>query len=215
MPFRKAVSTLVAVEESDFEKCAAAIEGGRLDTGVPSRRRRRRILAVDRDGDLAAVLVATRGKRYGSSLSAELFGYERGEWVDYGNVTQSWEPEPRLRSRDSIPGDAIRVGSLGHASDLQLPQSVSAAIFQAGTDVATVEWRDVPRPVSPTGFGLVMWQGRPAPRVVGHDPAGGVVAEVSFSNQGPQFSRRAMADRIADLLPGGGADGWFNYRPPS
>ncbi|MCZ7629639.1 MAG: hypothetical protein M5U19_11565 [Microthrixaceae bacterium] len=66
--------------------CIRAIEHGVLDDRAPSRRQRHKVLAVDRDGDIAAVLEATRGKRRGSSVVAHAFRSDHETWVSMGSA---------------------------------------------------------------------------------------------------------------------------------
>ena len=190
-----------------------AIEGGALDLDVPSRRHRHRILAVDSEGDVAAVLVATRGKRSERSETAHLYRRDGGRWSWYGSVGSS-DSEPRVPDRSTIERTAIEVGGRGSSGGGAFSRPVCAATVRAGEDIAVLEWRGVVRPVLPSGFAVVVWRGRRAPTVVGLDADGTAITEVALALKGSPLGRRPLAARVAwALARRRRSDGWFNYAP--
>jgi len=201
------------VWDDDEDANIRVIEGGALDVDVPSRRHRRRILAVDRVGDVAAVLVAVRGKRRERSETAHLYRHDGDGWEWCGSVGSS-DSEPRIPHRSTIGPTAIEVGGRGSSGGGAFSRPVCAATMRAGEDIAALEWRGVVRPVSPPGFAAVVWRGRKAPTVVGLDADGrAVTAAAPGSNRSP-MGRLPLAARIArTLTPQPGPDGWFNYTP--
>jgi hypothetical protein len=202
-----------AVWDDDEDAHIRAIEGGALDVDVPSRRHRRGILAVDRDGDVAAVLVAVRGKRRERSETAHLYRREGGGWAWCGSVGSS-DSEPRVPDRSTIGSRAIEVGGWGRSGGGAFSRPVCAATMRAGADIAAVEWRGVVWPVSPSGFAVVVWRGRRAPTVVGLDIDGKAVAEAALGLGRSPLGRLPLSARIArTLTPQPGPDDWFNYTP--
>ncbi len=210
---REATRTLGGVWDDDEDAHIRVIEGGALDADAPSRRHRRRILAVDRDGDVAAVLVAVRGKRRERSETAHLYRREGDGWAWCGSVGSS-DSEPRIPDRSTIGPTAIEVGGWGSSGGGPFSRQVCAATVRAGGDIAALEWRGVVRPVSPSGFAVVVWRGRKAPTLVGLDIDGEAVTEAALGANRSPMGRLPLAARIARrVAPPPGRDGWFNYSP--
>ncbi len=199
--------------DDDEDARIRAIEGGALDLDVPSRRHRRRILAVDRDGDVAAVLVATRGKRGERAESAHLYRREGDGWAWCGSVGSS-DSEPRVPDRSTIERTAIEVGGRGSSSGGAFSRPVCVATLRAGADIAALEWRVVVRPASPSGFAVVVWRGRRAPTVVGLDADGTAVMEAAVGLKRSPMGRLPLPPRVPWALNRRRrSDDWFNYSP--
>ena len=189
------------------------IEGGALDADVPSRRHRRRILAVDHDGDVAAVLVAVRGKRRERSETVHLYR-RQGDGREWCGSVGSSDSEPRVPDRLTIGPTAIEVGGWGSSGGGPFTRPVCAATVRAGADIAAMEWRGVVRPVSPSGFAVFVWRGRKVPTVVGLDADGTAVAEAAVGVCRSPMRRLPLVARIARAAaPRPGPDDWFNYTP--
>lgn len=190
-----------------------AIKGGSLDLDVPSRRHRHRILAVDSDGDGAAVLVATRGKRSERSETAHVYRREGDRWMWCGSAGSS-DSGPRVPDRSTIEPTAIEVGGWGSSRGGAFSRPVCAATLRVGANIAALEWRGVVRPVSPSGFAVVVWRGRRAPTVVGLDLDGTAVATAAVGRSRSFMRRRPLLARVAWVLARRrGSDDWFNYSP--
>lgn len=198
--------------DDDEDAHIRAIEGGALDVDVPSRRHRHRILAVDRDGDVAAVLVATRGKRSERSETAHLYRREGDGWAWCCSAGSS-DSEPRIPDRSTIEPTAIEVGGWGSSGGGAFSRPVCAATVRTGAGIAALEWRGVVRPVSPPGFAVVVWRGRRAPVVVGLDVHGTAVTTAAVARS-RSLSRRVLLARVARaFVRRRGSDDWFNYAP--
>ncbi len=200
-----------AVWDDDEEAHIRVIEGGALDADVPSRRHRRRILAVDRERDVAAVLVAVRGKRRGRSETVLLYRHDGDSWAWCGSGGNS-DSEPRIPDRSTVGPTAIEVGGRRSSGGGPFSRPVCAATVRAGAVIAALEWRGMARPILPSGFAVVVWRGRKAPTVVGLDVDGNAVAEVALALKGSPLGRRPLAARVAwALARRRHSDGWFNY----
>lgn len=205
--------TLGAVWDDDEHAHIRAIEGGVLDVDVPSRRHRHRILAVDRDGEVAAVLVATRGKRSERSETAHLYRREGDGWAWCGSVGSS-DSEARIPDRSTIEMTAIEVGGWGSSGGGAFSRPVCAAAVRAGAGIAALEWRGVVRPISPSGFAVVVWRGRRAPTVVGLDADGTAVLRATVGVKRSPMGRSPLPARVTwALARRRRSDGWFNYAP--
>ena len=210
-PLRPSTRTLGAVWDDDEDAHIRAIEGGVLDLDVPSRRHRHRILAVDCDGDVAAALVTTRGKRSERSETAHLYRREDDGWAWCGSVGSS-DSEPRIPDRSTIERAAIEVGGWGSGGGGAFSRPVCAATVRAGADIAALEWRGVLRPVSPSGFAVVVWRGRRAPAVVGLADDGTAVTEASVGVRRSPMGRSPLSARVAwAFARRRRSDDWFNY----
>lgn len=189
------------------------IEGGILDVDVPSRRHRRRILAVDRDVDSAAVLVATRGKRHGRSETAHIYRRDGDRWKRSGSVGSS-DSDPRIPHRSTIEPTAIEVGGWGSGGGRAFARPVCAVTLRVGEGIAALEWRGVVRPVPPSGFAVVVWRGRRAPTVVGLDANGMAVTEAAVGVNRSSMVGSPLPARVAWVLARRRrSDDWFNYSP--
>jgi len=203
----------VTVWDDDEDAHIRAIEGSVLDLDVPSRRRRRRILAVDRDGDVAAVLVATRGKRRERSETAHLYRCEGDGWAWCGSVG-SGDSDPRVPDRSAIEPTTIEVGGWGTSNKGVFSRPVCGATLRAGAGIVALEWRGVVRSVSPSGFAVVVWRGRRAPTVVGLDIDGTGVAEAAVGVRRSPLGRNRFPARIVRAFARRRhSDDWFNYSP--
>lgn len=212
-PRRGVSRTLGVVWGDDEDAQIRAIEVGVLDVDVPSRRHRRRILAVDRDGDVAAVLVAVRGKRRERSETAHLYRRGAGGWEWCGSAGSS-DSEPRIPDRSTIERTAIEFGGQGSSGGRAFSHPVRAATLRAGEGIAALEWRGVVRPVSPSGFAVVVWRGRRPPTVIGLDVGGTAVTKAAVGLNRSPMGRLPLAARIARrVAPRPGPDDWFNYAP--
>jgi hypothetical protein len=201
------------VWDDDEDAHIRAIEGGALDVDVPSRRHRHRILAVDRDGDVAAVLVATRGKRSERSETAHLYRREGDGWAWCCSAGSS-DSEPRIPDRSTIEPTAIEVGGWGSSGGGAFSRPVCAATVRTGAGIAALEWRGVVRPVSPPGFAVVVWRGRRAPVVVGLAADGTVVTQAAVGVRRSPMGRSPLPAPAAWALPRRRrSDDWFNYAP--
>lgn len=203
--------TLAKMWEEREAACIRAIEHGVLDDRAPSRRQRHKVLAVDRDGDVAAVLEATRGKRRGSSVVAHEFRSDGGTWVWMGSAG-SGSDDPRMEDRSTVDSGSITIEMAGSNGGRQR-RAIHDAVIRVGPEVETLRWRGTDRPVSPTGFAIVAWRGRRSPTVEAFDAAGGLVdrrnldrARASLRIPWRLRLRMVLAGRRSD-------DDWFNYAP--
>ncbi len=192
--------------------CICAIEHGVLDDRAPSRRQRHRILAVDRDGDIAAVLEATRGKRRGSSVVAHAFRRDGGTWVSMGS-SGSGSDDPRMEDRSTVNSGSIAIEMAGSIGGRQR-HAMHDAVLRVGPGVETLRWRGTDRPVSPTGFAIVAWRGRRSPMVEAFDAAGGLVDRRNLERARASRRRIPWRVRLRMMLARRRSDGdWFNYAP--
>ncbi len=199
--------------EEHEEECIRAIESGLVDDGPPSRRQRRKVLAVDLDGDVAGVLVATRGKRVGSDLSVHQFRKEDGAWRTGSGGGGSCSDDPRLPDRSTVPLATIQVEGFG-STGRSARRAVHWATIRVGPDIETMRWRDRERTVSPTGYAVVVWRGRRMPVVTAHDAAAAVLAELEPVDTRPLFRRLPWHVRVRWMVARCRHQGdWFNYGP--
>ena len=202
-----------AVWDDDEDAHIRMIEGGALDVDVPSRRHRRRILAVDRDSDVAAVLVAVSGKRRERSETVHLYRRQGDAW-EWWDSAGTGDSDPRIPDRSTMEPTAIEVGGWVSGGGEAFSRPVCAAALRAGKDIAALEWRGAVRPVSPSGFAVVVWRGRRAPTVVGLDVDGEAVTEAALGAIRSTTGRLPLFARIARrVAPPPGPDDWFNYTP--
>jgi hypothetical protein len=167
--------------------CIRAIVAGVVDDDAPSRRQRLKVLAVDREDDVAAVLIASGAKRRNLSLDIRVFVELGGSWRSVGGGGQV-TADPRLPDRSSVPARSIETAQT-HASG-RGRSAIRASAVRAGRDIAVLRWRRRDRPVSPTGYAVVVWRGRRPPEVTGYDAAGALVA---------QLDRPAVPSSFEDL----------------
>ena len=192
--------------------CIRAIEHGVLDDRAPSRRQRHKVLAVDRDGDVAAVVEATRGKRRGSSVAAHAFRCDGGAWVSMGSAS-SGSDEPRMEDRSTVNSGSITIEMVGSIGGRQR-RAIHDAVIRVGPEVETLRWRGTDRPVSPTGFAIVVWQGRRSPTMEAFDAAGCLVDRRNPERARASRRRIPWRVRLRMMLARRRSDGdWFNYAP--
>ena len=192
--------------------CIRAIEHGALDDRAPSRRQRHKILAVDRDGDIAAVLEATRGKRHGSSVVAHAFRRDGGTWVSMGSA-RTGSHEPRMEDRSTVNSGSITIEMAGSIGGRQR-RAIHDAVIRVGPEVETLRWRGTDRPVSPTGFAIVVWRGRRSPTVEAFDAAGCLVDRRILDRARASRRRIRWRVRLRMVHARRRSDGdWFNYAP--
>jgi hypothetical protein len=192
--------------------CIRAIEHGVLGDRVPSRRQRHKVLAVDRDGDIAAVLEATRGKRRGSSVVAHAFRREGGTWISMGSAGTGSD-DPRMEDRSIVRTGSITIEMAGSVGGRQR-RGIHDAVIRVGPEVETLRWRGTDRPVSLTGFAIVVWRGRRSPTVEAFDAAGGLVDRRNLERARRSRRRIPWRVRLRMMLARRRSDGdWFNYAP--
>ncbi|MEI2698278.1 MAG: hypothetical protein V9E94_07980 [Microthrixaceae bacterium] len=192
--------------------CIRAIEHGVLDDRAPSRRQRHKILAVDRDGDVAAVLEATRGKRRGSSVVAHAFRRDGGTWVSMGSAG-SGSDHPRMEDRSTVNSGSITIEMAGSIGGRQR-RAIHDAVIRVGPEVETLRWRGTDRPVSPTGFAIVVWRGRRSPTVEAFDAAECLVDRRNLDRARASRRRIPWRVRLRMVHARRRSDGdWFNYAP--
>ena len=204
--------TLARMWEERQAECIRAIEHGVLDDRAPSRRQRHRVLAVDRDGDIAAVLEATRGKRRGSSVVAHAFRRETGTWISMGSAGTGSD-DPRMEDRSTVNSGSITIETAGSIGGRQR-RVIHDAVIRVGPEVETLRWRGTDRPVSPTGFAIVVWRGRRSPTVEAFEAAGGLVDRRNLERARASRRRIPWRVRLRMMLARRRSDGdWFNYAP--
>lgn len=182
-----------------------------LDESLPSRRQRHKVLAVDRDGDIAAVLVASRGKRRTGRLTTYHFVSEGGSWVPVGGGGGETE-DPRTPPRSTIPRRSIIHDCTSGCGSGRT--AVSASAIRAGEDIARLRWRGRDRTVSPSGFAVVVWRGRRAPGVSGYTATGEMVANLALVETRSISERLPLWVRVRRAVQPSPVDGgWFNYAP--
>lgn len=188
-----------------------AMEHGVLDDRVPSRRQRHKVLAVDRGGDVAAVLEATRGKRRGSSVTANMFRRDGQRWALVGSVAMGSD-DPRLEDRSTVATGSITVEMAGASGRRR--RAIHHAVVRVGPDISTLRWRGEDRSVSATGFAVVVWRGRRTPTVEAYDSAGSLVDQVKLDRAGSLRWRIPWHVRVRMALARPRSDDdWFNYAP--
>lgn len=204
-------------DELDAE-CVRSIERGSVDDSFRlSRRHRWKTLAVDVDGDVAIVLVATRGKRVGGEISCREYRRRAGGWDLFGsggggggNRTLPSRPAPADRWFQTV--------SSGMSRDMSARWPMRRRIrhleFQAADGVSHVEWRERRRAVAPHGFVCVVWRGRSMPRVDLMDLLGRRV-DVIRRRDGlsPELGIPWRARIRYALFRRFHHDEWFNYSP--
>lgn len=191
--------------------CVRAIEHGVLDDRVPSRRQRRKFLAVDRDGDVAAVLEATRGKRRRSSVTAHMFRRDGQSWVGAGSASMGSD-DPRIEDRSTVATGSVTVETGGGCG--RRHRAIHHSVIRVGPDISTLRWRGADRPISATGFAVVVWRGRRRPTVEAYDAAGRLVDQVKLDRVGSLRWRIPWHVRVRMALARSRSDGdWFNYAP--
>ena len=188
-----------------------AIEDGVVDDTAPSRCRRHKVLAVDRDGDIAAVLTASRGKRRYSELSTHVFTMEGGVWHSHGSGGSGTD-DPRTPDRSSIPPRSItkdNSGSMGSGRS-----AIRDVVIRVGTDIETLRWRGRYRAVSPTGYAVVVWRGRRMPSVTAYDAAMRLVGDLEPVETRSPLTRLPWHVKVRRALTTWRHKGeWFNYAP--
>ena len=189
-----------------------AIEDGVVDDTAPSRRRRHKVLAVDRDGDIAAVLTASRGKRRNSQLTTYRFGMEDGSWIPLGGGGSGTD-EPRTPDRTTLPPRSIRSEVRGSSGGGR--SAIHDVVIRAGADIETLRWRGRYRTVSPTGYAVVVWRGRQMPAVTAYDAHMRLVDdELEAIRIRSPFARLPWRVRVRRALTARRHKGeWFNYAP--
>ena len=188
-----------------------AIEDGVVDDAAPSRRRRHKVLAVDRDGDIAAVLIADRGKRRNGHLTTYLFERQDGSWEPLGGGGSGTE-DPRTPDRSTIPPRSIEPGSRGASGSGR--SAIRDVVIRVGTDIETLRWRERYRTVSPTGYAVVVWRGRRMPAVTAYDADMRLVDELEAVRIRSPFARLPWRVRVRRALTSWRHKGeWFNYAP--
>lgn len=192
--------------------CIRAIEHGVLDDRAPSRRQRHKVLAVDRVGDIAAVLEAAQGKRRGSSVVAHAFRREAGTWISMGSAG-SGSDDPRMEDRSTVNSGSITIETAGSIGGRQR-RAIHDAVIRVGPEVEMLRWRGTGRPVSPTGFAIVVWRGRRSPTVEAFDAAGRLVDRRNLERARASRRRIPWRVRLRMMLARRRSDGdWFNYAP--
>jgi len=190
--------------------CIAAIDHGVLDDRMPSRRQRRKVLAVDVQGDTAAVLELTRGKRRGSTLAVHCFRREGLSWVPIGSG-EACGDDPNVAERSALPTGSIHVEMAGSVGGRR--RGARYAVVRVGPGIERVRWRRSSRVASPTGFALVVWRGR-RPTVEFHDPAGHPVGQIHLDRPGGPRRRVPWRFRVRNIRGRHTKTGdWFNYAP--
>ena len=197
-------------EERDAQYIRA-IEGGVVDDAPPSRRRRHKVLAVDRDGDIAAVLIADRGKRRNGHLTPYLFERREGSWEPLGGGGSGTD-DPRTPDRSTIPPRSIQ--SEGRGASGSGRSAIHDAVIRAGADIETLRWRERYRTVSPTGYAVVVWRGPADARRHAYDAHMRLVDELEGVRIRSPFARLPWRVPVRRALTSWRHKGeWFDYAP--
>lgn len=209
----------VATRDTILAECVRTIDRAEIDQSIRlSRRHRWKPLAYDVDADVATVVVATRGKRTGGSVTAFHFELEDGRWVFNGSGGGGRDV-PELPPRPMPSSRWFSLDSAGTcARRRRRPwparrRSAHHAVLRPSQGVAIVEVGDRRRVVAEHGYVCVVWQGHEPPEVSLLDNAGRRVdcvtgSDLSFRHRLPWRVRLRRHLRCRSR-PGD----WFNYAP--
>lgn len=205
-------------EDIEAERIRTIERGAVDDSFRLSRRHRWKPLAVDVEGDDAAVVVATRGKRTGGQITTRQYRRRDGIWVS-GFCGGGGTDDRMLPSRPVPEEGWFRVMSSGMGVDdehhgLLRPKRVHHLVVQVAEGVTEVEWRGRRRAVAEHGFVCVIWRGRAMPTVELFDSGGGRVTEVGrAATRGPLHLMPWRARVRYAVFRRFHRGEWFNYSP--
>lgn len=204
--------TVAGVWDEVLAECVATLERRAVDDTIRlSRRHRWKPLAVDIDGDLGAVAVATRGKRSGQGIWWVVGRRSGGTWTVEPAGGGGHDGDPTLEERPAGPEAPVwrfrNAGGVG----------VRYALVQVRDDVVEAAWRGRRHRVAEHGLVAVVWRGSGrGPSLVFHDDVGSILGSCRPPAQGStrlpwrvalgslRHGRRSLRRRES---PGG----WFRY----
>ncbi|MCZ7629655.1 MAG: hypothetical protein M5U19_11655 [Microthrixaceae bacterium] len=119
-----------------------------------------------------------------------------------------------MEDRSTVNSGSITIEMAGSIGGRQR-RAIHDAVIRVGPEVETLRWRGTDRPVSPTGFAIVVWRGRRSPTVEAFDAAGRLVDRRNLDRARASRRRIRGVSGFAWCTPVAVPDGdWFSCAPP-